>query len=145
MNYTSKEIRWIKIRLFTIGSGWKRAAYLKKKKVFMHMGERCYYHTRDLPSEPYLVKLNNDVRIAADVRLITHDIASYMINNIPEYEKYGKAKYYMGTIEIFDHVMIGAGSKILKMCHGVVTKSGFACAKPLTNAEKMYNNTRFYL
>ena len=113
MNYTSKVIRWIKIRLFTIGSGWKRAAYLKKKKVFMHMGERCYYHTRDLPSEPYLVKLHNDVRIAADVRLITHDIASYMINNIPEYEKYGKAKYYMGTIEIFDHVMIGAGSKIL--------------------------------
>lgn len=65
MNYTSKEIRWIKIRLFTIGSGWKRAAYLKKKKVFMHMGERCYYHTRDLPSEPYLVKLHNDVRIAS--------------------------------------------------------------------------------
>lgn len=126
MNYTSKEIRWIKIRLFTIGSGWKRAAYLKKKKVFMHMGERCYYHTRDLPSEPYLVKLHNDVR------LITHDIASYMINNIPEYEKYGKAKYYMGTIEIFDHVMIGAGSKILpnvKIGPNVIVAAGSIVTK----------------
>lgn len=96
------------------------------------MGERCYYHTRDLPSEPYLVKLHNDVRIAADVRLITHDIASYMINNIPEYEKYGKAKYYMGTIEIFDHVMIGAGSKILpnvKIGPNVIVAAGSIVTK----------------
>ena len=77
------------------------------------MGEDCYYHTRDLPSEPYLVKIHNDVRLAAGVRLITHDIASYMINKIPQYSKYGKAKYYMGKIEIFDHVMIGANSLVL--------------------------------
>ena len=113
MIYKSKSIRWAKIRLIFMQNGWKRAKYLKKNQVFMQMGENCYYHTRDLPAEPYLIKLHNDVRIAADVRLITHDIASYMINNIPEYNKYGKAKYYMGTIEIFDHVMIGAGSKIL--------------------------------
>lgn len=113
MVYKSNKIRWIKLRLLTITNGWKRASYLKRKNVFMEMGNDCYYHTRDLPAEPYLVKLHDDVRIAADVRLITHDIASYMINNISEYEQYGKAKYYMGTIEIFDHVMIGAGSKVL--------------------------------
>jgi len=107
------KIGWLKFRMWTINSGWKRAKYLKKKKVFLDMGEKCYYHTRDIPAEPYLVKLHNDVRIAAGVRLITHDIASYMVNNIPEYEKYGKAHYYMGAIEIFDHVMIGANSLVL--------------------------------
>lgn len=113
MIYKSKDIRWVKIRLRLINNGWKRAKYLKKKNVFMEMGNECYYHTRDLPAEPYLVKLHNDVRIAADVRLITHDITSNMINKMPQYKSLGKANYYMGTIEIFDHVMIGAGSLIL--------------------------------
>lgn len=77
------------------------------------MGDNCYFHTRDLPAEPFLVELHNDVRIAAGVRLITHDIASYMINGMWKYEKIWKAHYYMETIEIFDHVMIGANSMIL--------------------------------
>lgn len=93
MIYKSKEIRWAKIRLLFSSSGWKRAEYLKKNKVFFEMGDNCYYHTRDLPAEPFLVKLHNDVRIAAGVRLITHDIASYMINGMGKYEKIGKAHY----------------------------------------------------
>ena len=113
MIYKSRDIKWVKIRLYTITNGWKRAQYLKRKKVFFEMGDGCYYHTRDLPAEPYLVKLHNDVRIAAGVRLITHDIASYMINKMPQYGNLGKARYYMGTIEIFDHVMIGANSLVL--------------------------------
>lgn len=134
MIYKSNKIRWVKLRLLTITNGWKRASYLKRKNVFMEMGDGCYYHTRDLPAEPYLVKLHNDVRIAADVRLITHDIASYMINNISKYEEYGKARYYMGTIEIFDHVMIGAGSKILpnvKIGPNVIVAAGSIVTKDI--------------
>lgn len=95
MIYKSRDIRWAKIRLMLCSSGWKRAKYLKKKQIFYAMGEDCYYHTRDLPAEPFLVKLHDDVRIAAGVRLITHDIASYMVNKMPEYEQIGKAHYYM--------------------------------------------------
>lgn len=134
MIYKSNKIRWVKLRLLTITNGWKRASYLKRKNVFMEMGDGCYYHTRDLPAEPYLIKLHNDVRIAADVRLITHDIASYMINNISKYEEYGKARYYMGTIEIFDHVMIGAGSKILpnvKIGPNVIVAAGSIVTKDI--------------
>ena len=72
MIYKSRDIRWAKIRLMLCSSGWKRAKYLKKKQIFYAMGEDCYYHTRDLPAEPFLVKLHDDVRIAAGVRLITH-------------------------------------------------------------------------
>ena len=128
------KISWIKLRMWTIGDGWKRARYLKKKKVFLSMGEKCYYHTRDIPAEPYLVKLHNDVRIAAGVRLITHDITSYMINNIPEYAEFGKAHYYMGTIEICDHVMIGANSLILpnaKIGPNVVIGAGSIVTKDI--------------
>lgn len=128
------KIKWVKLRIWTIGNGWKRAKYLKKKKVFLSMGEKCYYHTRDIPAEPYLVKLHDDVRIAAGVRLITHDIASYMVNNIPEYEQYGKAHYYMGAIEIFDHVMIGANSLILpnvKIGPNVVIGAGSIVTKDI--------------
>ena len=132
MIYKSRDIRWAKIRLMLCSSGWKRAKYLKKKQIFYAMGEDCYYHTRDLPAEPFLVKLHDDVRIAAGVRLITHDIASYMVNKMPEYEQIGKAHYYMGTIEIFDHVMIGANSLILpntKIGPNVIVAAGSVVTK----------------
>lgn len=132
MIYKSRDIRWAKIRLMLCSSGWKRAKYLKKKQVFYAMGDDCYYHTRDLPAEPFLVKLHDDVRIAAGVRLITHDIASYMVNKMPEYEQIGKAHYYMGTIEIFDHVMIGANSLILpntKIGPNVIVAAGSVVTK----------------
>lgn len=132
MIYKSRDIRWAKLMLMLKGNGWSRAKYLKKKCVFMEMGEECYYHTRDLPAEPYLVKLHSDVRIAADVRLITHDITSNMINNISKYKKIGRARYYMGTIEIFDHVMIGAGSIVLsdtKIGPNVVVAAGSVVTK----------------
>ena len=32
MIFKSKDIRWTKIRLLLATNGWKRAAYLKKKK-----------------------------------------------------------------------------------------------------------------
>lgn len=134
MIYKSKDIRWAKIRLLFSSSGWKRAKYLKKNKIFFEMGDNCYYHTRDLPAEPFLVKLHNDVRIAAGVRLITHDIASYMINGMGKYEKIGKAHYYMGTIEIFDHVMIGANSMILpniKIGPNVIVAAGSIVTKDI--------------
>lgn len=35
MIYKSKDIRWAKIRLLFSSSGWKRAKYLKKNKIFL--------------------------------------------------------------------------------------------------------------
>lgn len=114
MFYKKKDIRRAKMMMYLIPSAEKRTKWLKKKQVFYHMGERCYYHTKDIPSEPYLLSIHNNVRIAADVRFITHDIIGVMVNKIPNsVEKYGRMKYYIGNIEIFDNVMIGANSTIL--------------------------------
>lgn len=109
----SKKVRWVKLRLKLLKDGYKRAAYLKKKNVFYEMGDNCYWHPADIPSEPYLFKIHNNVRVAANVRFITHDIISGLINLIPEYKALGTCKYHRGTIEIMDNVMIGANVTIL--------------------------------
>ncbi len=110
----SKDIKKAKIMMYLIPSADKRTKWLKKKGVFYNMGDNCYYHTKDIPSEPYMLSLHNNVRVAANVRFITHDVIGVMVNKIPVYkEKYGRMKYYIGNIEVFDNVMIGANSTIL--------------------------------
>ncbi len=111
---TPKMIRRAKLMMYLLYSPQKRTQWLKKNKVFYHMGENCYYHTRDIPAEPYLLSIHDNVRVAANVRFITHDTVSLMIDGIPEYyNKHGRMKYYLGKIEVFDNVMIGANSTIL--------------------------------
>lgn len=114
MFYKKNDIRKAKLMMYLIPSAAKRTRWLKKKNVFYNMGENCYYHTRDIPSEPYLLSIHNNVRIAANVRFITHDTISLVVDGIPEYfDKHGRMKYYIGNIEVCDNVMIGANSTIL--------------------------------
>lgn len=114
MIYKSKDIKLAKIMMYIIQSPTKRTNWLKKKNIFYQMGENCYYHTRDIPAEPYLLSIHNNVRIAANVRFITHDTISLVIDNIPKYyQEHSRMKYYIGNIEVFDNVMIGANSTIL--------------------------------
>ena len=114
MIFKSYKIKIAKIMMYIITSPQKRTKWLKNKEIFYQMGENCYYHTRDIPSEPYLLSLHNNVRVAANVRFITHDTISLVVDNIEKYyKKYGRMKYYIGNIEVFDNVMIGANSTIL--------------------------------
>ena len=85
MYYKSKDIKKAKLMMYVLQSPIKRTNWLKSHNVFYNMGENCYYHTRDIPSEPYLLSIHNNVRIAANVRFITHDTISLVIDNIPEY------------------------------------------------------------
>lgn len=100
---------WKQLRLLMIRNGWKKADYLKKNRIFYHIGEHCYYHTNILPAEPFLVCLHNNVIISAGVRLITHSVVNVVFN----YED-GKRKYATkhGKIEIHDNVYIGADAII---------------------------------
>lgn len=108
-----KKIRLAKMMMYLIASPDRRTKWLKKHNVFYSMGDNCYYHTRDIPSEPFLLAIHDNVRIAANVRLITHDTIGVMINRIPGREEEPRLKYHIGKIEIMDNVMIGANSTIL--------------------------------
>lgn len=96
-------------KILTIRDGWKKAAYMKKHNYFYHIGEHVFYTSNNLPAEPFLVCLHNNIVISAGVRLITHDVANAIFN----YEE--KTKDYLckyGKIEIHDNVYIGADAII---------------------------------
>lgn len=99
----------LQIRMFMIRSGWKKAKYLKKHKIFMEIGENCYYNPNFLPAEPFLVKLHNNVVISAGVRLITHS-AAHIVYNTEENTNHYLCRY--GMIEIKNNVYIGANALI---------------------------------
>lgn len=103
----------LKARIYTMGSH-KRTAFLKKSNVFAEFGDNCYYCSRKIPEEPYLVKLHNNVVIAANVNFITHDILNDMLaRKIGAKPGEKLSEYHMGTIEVFDNVAIGSDVTIL--------------------------------
>ena len=92
----------------------KRASYLRKIGIFGLMGENVSYSPRKIPLYPNLIRIHNNVRLAAGVQFITHDISDKVIN---EYLKTSGidecVSEEIGCIEIMDNVFIGANSTIL--------------------------------
>lgn len=72
----------ILLNLLTKRDGVQRAESLRKNKVFYEMGEHCYWHPRTIPSEPYLLKIHNNVVVAAGVSFHTHDVLEFMFSHI---------------------------------------------------------------
>lgn len=99
------------LALCFIYSPKKRAKYLRKHKIFYQIGEDCSYASRKIPSEPYLVKIGNNVRIAANVTFVTHDVISSAMSKAYHLEK--ELPFHMGTIEIQNDVVIGTNVTIL--------------------------------
>lgn len=97
------------VRITTLRSGWKKAAYLKKHNVFAEMGDGCYYHPSTLPAEPFLLKLGNNVCVSSGVRFMTHGGAHVVFNGEDNTKKY---LFRFGEIKIEDNVYIGADVKI---------------------------------
>lgn len=104
------------------------ANYYKKNKI-LNIGEGCEIdNTVNFGSEPYLIKIGNKVRIATDVRFVTHDGGMWVIRNM----ELNKDADKVGTIIIGDNVFIGVDSIILSNvkignnviigCKSVVTK-----------------------
>lgn len=99
------------LALLIIYSPKKRAKYLKKHKVFYSMGDNCAFASRKIPSEPFLVKIGNNVRVAANVTFVTHDVISSCMSIAFNLEK--ELPFHMGKIEIEDNVVIGTNVTIL--------------------------------
>lgn len=99
----------IQFKMIAIRDGWKKAAFLKKNKIFHHIGEHCYYQSTVLPAEPFLVSLHDNVAISAGVRLVTHSAAHAVYNYQDDTDEYICRH---GKIEIHDNVYIGADAII---------------------------------
>ena len=100
------------LRLMSMRSGWAKAAYLRKRGVFHAMGERCYYHPFNIPAEPHLVAIGNNVFIAAGVSLITHNMANCVFNQ--DNRGGGNLMPLVDKIVIGNNVFIGARALVMQ-------------------------------
>ena len=91
MNRDSIKRMFIQLNMLAIRNGWKKAEYLKKKGIFHHIGEHCFYQSTVLPAEPFLVSLHDNVAISAGVRLITHSAAHVVYNYEEQTNEIGRA------------------------------------------------------
>ena len=62
---------YIEIAIFKLGSKETRARIARKWGV--SIGENSHLYSMDFGSEPYLISIGNQCRIAAGVKFITHD------------------------------------------------------------------------
>ena len=105
---------WLKL-VHSVGmlfhlSGTKRAMYLKKHAIMQHVGDHCMGMFRKIPLYPKLISIGDNVWIASNVSLITHDVIHKMLNNRIREEAFVE---HLGCIDIQDNVFVGANSTIL--------------------------------
>lgn len=102
-----------RVRFYLLQSSGARIKYLKKHQVFAELGENVFYQSRKIPVEPYLIKIHNNVAIAADVDIIPHDIIHMVFNKVAENTP-GVYRIHLGCVEIMDNCFIGSHSVILE-------------------------------
>ena len=96
---------------YLLPSSSKRIDYLKKHNVFAHLGKNVFYQCRRIPVEPNLVKIHDNVAIAADVSIIPHDIIHMVFNKMNTCTR--TYPIHLGCVEIMDNCFIGSHSIIL--------------------------------
>ena len=104
---------WYQFRMLTIRDGVKRTAYLKKRNVYVGIGENVMIQSRKIPLYPELIRIGNNVRMASNVLFVTHDVVHNMLNRIsPKTEK-----ILVGGVfheKVGSNVIVAAGSIITK-------------------------------
>ncbi len=101
-------------RLCLILSSEKRADYIRRNNIFHSMGYGCTIMKRKIPLCSKLISLGNNVHLASDVSLVTHD-AIHLCLQAFEKSMGGENDYKekIGCIEIGDNVFVGTNSIIL--------------------------------
>lgn len=108
-----KRTLWDRVWFYFLPTSTARLRYLKRHQVLAFLGENCFYQSRRIPVVPHLVKIHNNVCIAADVHIVAHDVIHKVINHLPGSEARGFVPEHLGCIEILDNCFIGSFSVIL--------------------------------
>lgn len=59
-----------------------KGKYLRRAHIFEYFGKNSTYASRKIPLYPELIYIGDNVRLAANVLLVPHDMAHAMLNNI---------------------------------------------------------------
>ena len=125
----TKERLWQTIRLWTMIKSTDRVNYLRKKKIFGHIGENVLIMDRKIPLYANLIRIHNNVKIASNVTFVTHDVTHSMLNGMLGKDKYRET---VGCIEVMDNVFIGTNVTILnnvRIGPNVIVAAGAVVAK----------------
>ncbi len=107
----NKRLLYSFILCFIPDSG-RRTRWLRKHKVFAHIGRKSIIRSRLVPLYPELITLGDNVRFASNVHLITHDVCHMMLNNHPDYQG-RQFKEKKGTIVFGNNIFVGANTTVL--------------------------------
>lgn len=102
-----------KLRFVSIIDGCDRAEFIRKYDIFAGMGKNCMFQSRKFPMDPKMVKIHDNVTVAADVTFCTHDAIRHVLQFYDDHEYVP----HMGCIEIEDNVFVGLGTIIMPNVH----------------------------
>ena len=114
MKGTGNSLRTIlqKLHFYLIPDSGRRTRYIiKHRHQFHKIGDRIFWQSRKFPSDPEMISIGDNVKIASGVVFINHDIIHFMLNDSQKFTN--RFSKYEGCIEIGDNVMIGADTIIL--------------------------------
>lgn len=109
MNHNQRAF-WSIILKFLPGGSKKKTEFIRKHHLFGSIGKNCYVQSWKLPLHSELLFLHDNVRLASNVCIVTHDGIYRMLNR-----KYKTNEFIerVGCIEIMDNVFVGSGTRIL--------------------------------
>lgn len=113
----------VKILDFVRRKLWTGVKYARH--IGVDVGDHCVISITSWGSEPYLIKIGNDVRITAGVKLFTHGGARVLRKKYPDMDFFGKIvignNVYIGNnalimpgVSIGSNVIVAAGSVVTK-------------------------------
>lgn len=115
---------WHSLRLYTTFHSAKRGEYLRKHKLFHHIGKNVRIPAMLLPLYPELISLGDNVELASGVKLVTHDAIHGVLRHKNDGETFHEN---IGCIQIGSNCFIGANSIVLgnvKIGDNVVVAAG---------------------
>lgn len=111
----------------------QRSRYIQRhRKLFHKLGNHIQWQPRKFPSDPELLSIGNNVRLASGVVFINHDAISTLLNDSGLYDN--KFKPMSGPIEIGNNVLFGANVIVLpnvKIGNQVIIAAGAIVTKDI--------------
>ncbi len=121
-----------KLYFFALPSSGMRTKFIRKHSyMFRKVGGGIFWQPRELPADPELISIGENVKIAANVVFINHDVIASMLNKKFKTEEFLPLN---GCIEIGNNVVLGSGVRILpnvRIGSNVIIGSGAIVTKDI--------------
>ena len=117
-------------RFLTFFSSKKRGDFVRKHHIFGMVGDNVRLPQGLIPFRSDYIYLHSNIEVASGAKFVPHDAIHEVFNNMANQEE--KCKEFIGKIEVFDNVFIGANAIILGPCKigpNVVVAAGAVVCK----------------